>query len=259
MSKSSPSHTDFDGHIDPDTLAAFAENALNEGDTTHLFTHLSVCERCRDLLSVHAQLRGFHWNLGGVRRQTPTWSTAAFVRAAGLGFAVLILGLMMLPAYHPMRHSVHPHQSVDQVRTEHQSASEASQIAETRRAPKQSLPFGKRHSLPAATIRKQADSYHRRFAGQLNSPVTLWRLANFQNFKSHFNPGFLQDPAKLPGPLASARLENQMSFITASSDLQAIKAEEKRAPMGSRIAVQTTLGERRIYLNVFGNELATAQ
>ena len=53
--------TKLDAHIDPDTLAAFAKNALNKQEIAQLFVHVEHCERCRDLMSVHARLRSFEW------------------------------------------------------------------------------------------------------------------------------------------------------------------------------------------------------
>ena len=49
-------------HLDPDTLAAFAEHSIRGDEEAAVFAHLADCGICRQYLAVNAGLRDFRWN-----------------------------------------------------------------------------------------------------------------------------------------------------------------------------------------------------
>jgi hypothetical protein len=69
------------------------------------------------------------------------------------------------------------------------------------------------------------------------------RPATFRTFTFVFEPNSPNRPYRLPGPLASARLNNNVSFTSVSS----------HTPANNRIAIRTSLGERWIALDIFDN------
>ena len=44
-------------HLDPDTMAAFSERALEQGEEAKVFLHLAECQICREYVAVHSELR----------------------------------------------------------------------------------------------------------------------------------------------------------------------------------------------------------
>jgi hypothetical protein len=71
------------------------------------------------------------------------------------------------------------------------------------------------------------------------------RPAMFRTFTFVFEPNSPNRPHRLPGPLASARLNNNVSFTSVSN----------HTPANNRIALKTSLGERWIALDIFDNGL----
>jgi hypothetical protein len=71
------------------------------------------------------------------------------------------------------------------------------------------------------------------------------RPATFRTFTFVFEPNSPNRPYRLPGPLASARLNNNVSFTSVSN----------HTPANNQIAIKTSLGERRIVLDIFDNRL----
>ncbi len=49
-------------HLDPDTLAAFAEHSIHGDEEAAVFVHLADCGICRQYLAVNAELSDFRWN-----------------------------------------------------------------------------------------------------------------------------------------------------------------------------------------------------
>jgi hypothetical protein len=76
------------------------------------------------------------------------------------------------------------------------------------------------------------------------STIALRPVA-LRTFTFVFEPNSPNRPYRLPGPLASARLNNNVSFTSVSN----------QAPVNNRVAIRTSLGERWIALDIFDNRL----
>jgi hypothetical protein len=76
------------------------------------------------------------------------------------------------------------------------------------------------------------------------SAIALRPVA-YRTFTFVSEPSSPKRPFRLPGPLASARLNNNVSFVSISS----------HAPGNNQIAIKTSLGERWIALDIFDNRL----
>jgi hypothetical protein len=84
-------------HLDPDTLAAFAERSLSASETNAVFAHLAECETCRAFLAANGELSGFRWNVGPSRLNWPLLLKAA------VGIALFVSPLWFLSHSHHSR------------------------------------------------------------------------------------------------------------------------------------------------------------
>ena len=231
MLKSIPFGTNGDDHLDPDTLAAFAEGALNEGELASLYAHAAECERCREGLHVHMRLRELSSNIATRNRLVSGGITMRSLGiAAGLACAVLGLALILLPG----RNSRKPVATFQQ---------QARAVPSSPSLPGQDLREAGNGSIKKAS----ATVAGWRSSQRSHSPEAVWRTNRFRTLA--FGPDFRFAPEQptLPRPFASARLDLQTSFQTASLETPE-REETTRASTNKRIAVRTALGERRIYL-----------
>src|SRR6516165_10319076 len=96
MAKTVKIPTSVEMHLDADTLAAFAEQALPEREIMAMFAHLASCEHCRERLRVQSQLRSLEEaQLPDASQQSAWFLASPFRKAAGFVFAVLS-GAMLL-------------------------------------------------------------------------------------------------------------------------------------------------------------------
>lgn len=89
------------GHLDPDTLTAFAEATLPAHERANTLDHLAVCPRCRTLVQLamppieELQPIAAVPARDGLARWRWLWASATAVAAAGLA------ALLLLPAHQP--------------------------------------------------------------------------------------------------------------------------------------------------------------
>lgn len=69
-------------HLDPDTLAAFGEQALGDSEVAAVFTHLAECQHCRNWFEAYTELRP-------TRRRTPVWIAPAALACALVVFLAI--------------------------------------------------------------------------------------------------------------------------------------------------------------------------
>lgn len=235
MRKTIKPDTNRNGHLDPDTLGAFAENALPDAEAATVFAHLADCQRCRDWFGVNAES-------GSARRRSAWYGSSTFYlkTAAGLACAALAGGLMILPAHHQQTGPASATQSVADTPMEAKPQTPAPLEREvnsgiTRATAQRTL------ELPAASGRHGA-AQQRSF---LHRPITS------RIFTSDFASVSTNDQSTLPAPLASARLESQVSFVTISPDSRKQSANQAgRIPLYNQIPVKTMLGVRWICLSL---------
>ncbi len=291
--------TDRDDHLDPDTLAAFAEKALPEREVAAVFAHLAECEHCREGLRIQVRLGDWDGRERPAPPRTSTWFTAPSLRtAAGFLCAVLSVAVMVLWSYDPQKYFAPWPQRTDALQeksrpVQRESLAAYGQKASQRKGPpgakptprgktnvaplgssdtqsplpvaglrrpgRGRVPSGKAHSSDLVTKQKQTELASWHLAKQSQTLGTLWRTVRFRTFASSF--AFRSEPARssLPGPFATARLDHQMSFGTASLDAPDGDQEESPALSVHPIAVKTALGERHFYWNAFGNGSMVAQ
>lgn len=290
MSKVIELLTNGDDHLDPDTLAAFAEKALSESGVSAMFAHLTECEHCREILRVHAQLRG----LDGREKlsRISAWLTVSTFRTAAV-FLCAVLGVttMLLWSHGSQKRFAHRAQESDtqqrtlesRLSTDGQDSSERKNVSEAKLTPKEKANVVPERSsdtqspLPAAALRrparnvvvsrkqhssdllisqKRTDSAIEQSTEPSQGPDFLLRTVRFRTLASGFT--FRSEPARpiLPGPFAAARLDHELSFGPASLKGE---QEESRLLNGHPVAVKTALGERRFYWNAVGNWSVVAQ
>lgn len=71
-------------HLNPDTLAAFAEHSIHGDEEAAVFAHLADCGKCREYLAVNAELTDFRWNGSPSRSVVVSRAFAAVAAIAAL-------------------------------------------------------------------------------------------------------------------------------------------------------------------------------
>jgi hypothetical protein len=220
MPKTTKPGTDRNGHLDPDTLGAFAENALTDTEIATVFTHLAECDYCRNWFGVYAEF--------GSASAKPA-ITFYLKTAVGLVCAVLLAGLMILPAHYQLspleRQTRERPPGEDRVEVVNSGAEKVT----ARRASELSAPS------PGQKPRRA-----------LRRPTTSWIFASDFSFNS------TSHQSMLPAPLASARLGSQISFATISPDPPAAGRHFDQMRFYNQIPVKTPLGLRRVALRLAG-------
>ena len=86
------------GHLNPDTLAAYSERALPEEERASVTAHLAECGSCREWLAVHAEIACER------NRNRPAQASEKLALGAAAAFAVGLLLFTLTPrrAYIPV-------------------------------------------------------------------------------------------------------------------------------------------------------------
>jgi hypothetical protein len=263
-------------HLDADTLAAFAEQALPEREIMAMFAHLASCEHCRERLRVQSQLRSLEEaQLPDASQQSAWFLASPFRKAAGFVFAVLSGAMLLWWSHFPR-----PPFALLRAGTNH--------------LPQKMSPTSRRtlvpHSVPAGgegrfranaptqnemfrlTREITSDTQEGRSAGQSRSSNSVRRLKRKEQTAAYSSPqsGILRKTVRfqpaalhlifhsepvvaslLPRPFVTARLNQQLNFGPVFRD-----DREKHQMQGAySIAVGTALGERRFCWNGFADKI----
>lgn len=239
MPKQNQLYRGIGDHLDPDTLIAFAENALNRSERASLFAHLAQCERCREELRVHAQLSDFHRTEMKAAKLTSGRFSTYLGALAGLASVAAGITLIYL-------HGSNQHKQPARLAEQRPVSRDFSSL------PSQSFQSENRNglvSMDSLTVRRRPLTRTASFSQQY-SPGAPWRTARFR--APVLNPGLhsVSDQSALPRPFASARLDMQTNFRTASFHEPEPERGLNHKTFHSQVAVETIWGERRIYLSL---------
>lgn len=283
MPKTIKPETDLNSHLDPDTLGAFAENALNDTEAATMFAHLAECEHCRDWFGVYAEFGSTSRSSIKPPKIASAWftpSTFYLKTATGLTCAVLLGGLMMLPTGHQRNTPASSGQSALQAKRAATFHSLAQVVSEDRdhhlrashpeimiSSAERATPLPSRqiwsdptvagvsNPVSQSSVGKRASKMSApspKFVAQEGNPRRVfWIPFRSLIFTSDFALAATSHRSTLPAPLASARLESLASFVTISPDSQKDFGEQlDRMPLYDQIPLKTTLGVRWISLSL---------
>src|SRR5271170_1545345 len=103
LARSQQAPADFEGHLDADLLAAFAEETLLPTERRGVLAHLAVCGQCREVLSIATVARPDGAQEASVQRiSRPARSTIrGWLRWATCAAGVAAISLIVL--FHPLK------------------------------------------------------------------------------------------------------------------------------------------------------------
>jgi hypothetical protein len=238
------------GHLDPDTLAAFAERALSKRDLQVTFAHLAECQCCRDWFGVCAELGGECQNAtkAPARGLGPFAPGAFYLRtAAGIVFAILIGEAFSWIALHERKNSTIAVESV--IHSSGEMGSRSVSSSANRPDPAPVVSRDHRHPAPGLLSKAATNSVRQRPPAD-SAPSSL-RPVKFCLCASDFAMPPKRQRSTLPPSMAAARLESRISFLSMPAEAQQRFGErERQLPPYERVPIQTALGVRLMSLSL---------
>jgi hypothetical protein len=238
------------GHLDPDTLAAYAERALGKRELGAMFAHVAECQPCRDWFGVYTELGCDGQNTSKASgRPVGFFAPAAFYlkTAAGIAFAIFLTGVLSWTTLHERNGStvtlesgIHSDGDIEPPSVK----SSASRIGPA-------LTVSRHHRRPAPGPLLVAATNSVRQGAVVDSGPSGLRPVTFRLCASDFIPLPKRQRSILPPSMAAARLESRVSFLTMRLDAQKHLGDQVHTlPLYERIPIQTALGVRLMSLSL---------